>query len=115
MPAAAKIALRSNFKPAKTSRHHEVSNLRQPEERPLAQAATVNTAGGHDILFKIGPITEFLRELLNEPDFPESKTYYWLARGFISGRKIGTLWSASKSELRRSLKEPTNLEGAGND
>ena len=115
MPAAAKIALRSSFKPAKTSRRREVSTLRQPQERPVAQAAPVNTAGGHDILLKIGPITEFLRELLNEPDFPESKTYYWLARGFISGRKIGTLWSASKSELRRSLKEPTNLEGAGND
>jgi hypothetical protein len=54
-----------------------------------------------DILRGIARIAPFVRELLDEPDLPNSKIYDWLSRKKIPGGKVGGDVVASKTALRQ--------------
>jgi len=113
LPAVAKV---SPSRPRKAAVGFPANAVADQSDSP------VNATIGHngrppldagDILIGVMAITAYLRELLQDPYFPESKTYNWLARGYIPGGKIGTLWRGAKSEIRRHLRAPTNLPDGG--
>jgi len=62
-----------------------------------------------DILVGVTAITQYMRVLTDDPDFAETKTYNWLNRGYLPGRKLGAMWLGSKSAIRERLRTPTNL------
>jgi hypothetical protein len=65
---------------------------------------TNDVADRGDIMRGVPRITAFLRELLDEPNLPESKVYHWIANRHIPTGSIGALKTASKIVLRKALR-----------
>jgi hypothetical protein len=66
-----------------------------------------------DIMRGVPRITAFLRDLLDEPDLPESRVYFWISKKHIPAGQIGVLKTASKMALREALRGTSISQNAG--
>jgi len=57
-----------------------------------------------DIMRGVPRITVFLRELLDEPELPQSRVYDWISKKHIPAGNIGIVKTASKTALRKALR-----------